>query len=110
MSRLTVRLPDSLHHQLVTQAESEGVSLNQYLVYSLSRQVSMGKYVVQPVPAEQVAAEAKAFEKLLASAPKAIAEEIKQVLDEREHITPEPELGPEATKHLEEISLIETES
>ncbi len=104
MSRLTVRLPDSLHHQLTVQAESEGVSLNQYLVYSLSRQVSMGKYVVQPVPTEQVEAEAKEFQEFLANAPKATPEKINQILNEREYISPEPELDPEAVKHLEELS------
>lgn len=102
MSRLTVRLPDSLHHQLIAQAKSEGVSLNQYLVYSLSRQASMGKYVVQPVPAEQLAAEAKAFEELLAKAPKASSAEIKQVLAERESVAPEAELDPEAVEYLEQ--------
>lgn len=37
MSRLTVRLPEALHHQLMCLAESEGVSLNQYIVYALTR-------------------------------------------------------------------------
>ncbi|MDZ4872493.1 MAG: hypothetical protein CLLPBCKN_001881 [Chroococcidiopsis cubana SAG 39.79] len=40
MSRLTVRLPETLHQQLVRLAESEGVSLNQYIVYALTRQVT----------------------------------------------------------------------
>ncbi len=31
MSRLSLRLPESLHHQLASQARHEGVSLNQYL-------------------------------------------------------------------------------
>ena len=39
MSRLTVRLPDSLHRQLTHQAEREGVSLNHYIVYTLTRTV-----------------------------------------------------------------------
>ncbi len=42
MSRLTLRLPESLHRLLVEQARREGVSLNQYLVYSLTRLVSAG--------------------------------------------------------------------
>ena len=41
MSRLTLRLPESLHHLLAEQARREGVSLNQYLVYSLTRLVSV---------------------------------------------------------------------
>ena len=63
----------------------------------------MGKYVVQPVSAEQVEAEAKEFQEFLANAPKATPKEIEQVLDEREHVAPESELDPEAVKHLEEI-------
>jgi len=37
MSRLTLRLPETLHHSLVEQAQAEGVSLNQFIVYSLTR-------------------------------------------------------------------------
>lgn len=40
MSRLTVRLPESLHRRLSTQAEREGISLNHYIVYSLTRAVT----------------------------------------------------------------------
>lgn len=39
MSRTTVRLPESLHRRLAEQAEREGVSLNHYIVYSLTRTV-----------------------------------------------------------------------
>lgn len=41
MGRLTLRLPDALHTQLETLARSEGVSLNQYLVYALTRQATL---------------------------------------------------------------------
>lgn len=37
MARLTVRLPDSLHDTLARRAESEGVSMNQFLVYALTQ-------------------------------------------------------------------------
>jgi muconolactone delta-isomerase len=37
MARLTVRLPDSLHEELVARAKAEGVSLNQFLVYALAK-------------------------------------------------------------------------
>jgi len=40
MSRLTLRLPESLHLRLVRQAKAEGVSLNQMIVYSLTRMTS----------------------------------------------------------------------
>ncbi|MBR1497156.1 MAG: toxin-antitoxin system HicB family antitoxin [Oscillospiraceae bacterium] len=35
--RLVLRLPRSLHRELKKEAAAEGVSLNQYLVYTLSR-------------------------------------------------------------------------
>ncbi|MGD9570081.1 MAG: type II toxin-antitoxin system HicB family antitoxin [Sedimentibacter sp.] len=34
--RITLRAPKSMHKMLVEQAESEGVSLNQYMIYLLS--------------------------------------------------------------------------
>ena len=34
-----LRIPKSLHRQLVEQARREGISMNQYCVYLLSRQV-----------------------------------------------------------------------
>lgn len=37
MSRLTLRLPESLHQTLVDQAKTEGISLNQLIVYLLTR-------------------------------------------------------------------------
>lgn len=40
MARLTLRLPESLHRELEEQAEREGVSLNQYIVFSLTRATS----------------------------------------------------------------------
>ncbi|MGB3292701.1 MAG: YlcI/YnfO family protein [Phormidesmis sp.] len=46
MKRLTLRLPENLHEQLSRLAESEGVSLNQYIVYLLTRQVA-SFYTVQ---------------------------------------------------------------
>ena len=57
MARLTVRLPDSLHHQLAEQARSEGVSLNQYIVFSLTRAGT----------ATQLGAQRDQFEALLAT-------------------------------------------
>jgi antitoxin HicB len=38
--RITLRTPKSLHRDLVEQAEKEGISLNQYIVYLLSKESS----------------------------------------------------------------------
>jgi hypothetical protein len=37
MARLTLRIPDSLHARLAERARREGVSMNQYVVFALSR-------------------------------------------------------------------------
>lgn len=37
--RITLRTPKSLHKNLVEQAEKEGISLNQYLIYLLSKEM-----------------------------------------------------------------------
>ena len=41
MTRTTLRLPESLYETLTRQAELEGVSLNQYMVYALPRIASV---------------------------------------------------------------------
>ncbi len=37
--RITLRAPKTLHRKLIEQAEKEGVSLNQYLLYLLSKEL-----------------------------------------------------------------------
>ena len=54
MARVTLRLPDSLHEQLAAQAEAEGVSMNQYLVYMLA----------QGSTAAEIASQREQFEEL----------------------------------------------
>lgn len=39
--RITLRTPKSLHRELVEQAEKEGISLNQYIIYLLSKEATM---------------------------------------------------------------------
>ncbi|HSQ39069.1 MAG TPA: toxin-antitoxin system HicB family antitoxin, partial [Anaerolineales bacterium] len=83
MSRLTLRLPDSLHLQLESLAENEQVSLNQYIVYALTRQTTLD-YTIQAIP-EKVLAEQRAhYTTLLQSLGQASFEEIERALDERE--------------------------
>lgn len=49
MARLTLRLPSTLHDELVALAKAEGVSLNQYIVNSLARQAASAS-VVEEMP------------------------------------------------------------
>jgi hypothetical protein len=67
MSRLTLRLPETLHCRLVQLAEGEGVSLNQYITYALTRQVSFASPTQQNLtPTEK----AEQFRQWIASFPK----------------------------------------
>ena len=65
MARLTVRLPESLHDILALRAEEEGVSLNQYLVYTLTKAAAV----------EGIASQRAKFKKLRSRFPDAEAEQ-----------------------------------
>lgn len=101
MSRLTVRLPDTLHDQLTVLADREGISLNQYIVYALTRQATLA-YLVEAVPEGAVAQQQASFTALLESLGQATFEEIETVLAEREEVEPEEGLTPEVTRRLRE--------
>jgi uncharacterized protein (DUF1778 family) len=85
MARLTLRLPESLHRQLKEQASIEGISLNQYIVYSLTRQAT--------------SAEAR-FTALRQSLRKGSDEEIEEALANREVVEPEPGLTADMVERL----------
>ena len=99
MGRLTVRLPDTLHHQLTALSQNEGVSLNQYIVYALTRQTTLA-YTVQRVPEEEIEQQRASFEALLASLGEASEDEIERVLAEREVVEPETNLEKVAVERL----------
>jgi hypothetical protein len=60
MSQLTLELPQTLHHQLETLAQSEGVSLSQYILFALTRQTTLS-YHVQSVPEKDIAQQRSDF-------------------------------------------------
>lgn len=101
MSRLTLRLPDSLHHQLEELASNEAVSLNQYIVYALTRQITMA-YTVQTVPDSVVAEQRAAYTALLQSLGEKSFEQIQEALAERENLPPEDGLSPEVVKRIKQ--------
>ncbi|MGK7953401.1 MAG: toxin-antitoxin system HicB family antitoxin [Xenococcaceae cyanobacterium] len=99
MSRLTLRLPETLHQQLANLAEREGISLNQYIVYALTRQV-LSAYTVQVIPEADRQQQQKNFDDLLAQLGKTGAKETEKVLSQREVVQPEPELTPDIVNRL----------
>ncbi len=99
MSPLTLRLPKTLHQQLIHLAESEGVSLNQYIVDALTRQVTL-PYVVRRVPEEEINQQKQAFKALLQELGEASSADLKIALAEREIVQPEEELNYEIVNRL----------
>jgi hypothetical protein len=65
MGRFTLRLPQTLHLELERRANAEGVSLNQYIIYALTRQVTPA-YSVEVATREDVQNQRRRFEELVA--------------------------------------------
>jgi hypothetical protein len=101
MGRLTVRLPDTLHHQLTTLAGKEGVSLNQYILYALTRQITLS-YVVETVSPTEIEKQQTSFEALLERLGEATSKELEQILTDREFVEPESEVEALAVNRLRE--------
>lgn len=101
MARFTVRLPDTLHEQLAELAQREGVSLNQYIVYALSRQTAL-PYSVQPVPKSSISRQGSEYAALLQHLGNVSFREIQEVLAERDEVEPEVGLKPEVIARLQE--------
>ena len=100
MSRLTLRLPDSLHRQLKAAARKENVSLNQFIVYALTRQMS--SYEIEETPAEEVRRQEENFFWLLEQLREGTPEEIRRALDAREPAEPEEVMAWPQVQQLRE--------
>ncbi len=101
MSRLTLRLPETLHQQLAQLAEGEGVSLNQYIVYALTRQAALAP-AIQAVPQPEVERQQQAFQSLINQLGLASSAEIESVLAAREQADPEADLSADVIARLKE--------
>ena len=101
MVLLTVRLPGTLHNQLTALAEREGISLNQYIVYALTRQATLA-YTVQAIPEQAVVQQRTSFTALLQSLGQASFDEIEAVMAEWGVVEPDPGLNPEVIMRLRE--------
>ncbi len=108
MSRLTLRLPETLHQQLAKVAEQEGVSLNQYIVYALTRQTANSPirgFTVDTISAQpdlEIEQQRSLFEALKDGLGEASAADIDSILADREVVSCEPELTTEMIDRLRE--------
>lgn len=101
MSRLTLRLPETLHQRLTSEAQEEGVSLNQYLVYLLSQRAKP-LYRVTAHSAQERRQQRKQFEQLLEELGPASPEDVQLALDSREATSGASNLTPEAAQEIRE--------
>jgi predicted HicB family RNase H-like nuclease len=101
VSRLTLRLPETLHQQLASLAEREGISLNQYIVYALTRQTTSA-YTVKMVPEAEVEREEQTFQSLIKRLGQASPTEVESILAARESAEPEPELSADLVARIKE--------
>jgi hypothetical protein len=99
MSRLTLRLPETLHRQLEELAQGEEISLNQYIVYALTRQVTLA-YTVQAVPEKAIAQQRATYTALLQTLGEASFNQIEQAMAEREEVPLENTLTTEVVQTI----------
>jgi len=90
MGRFTVRLPDTLHNELELQARHEGVSLNQFIVYTLTKKTAPA-YTIQMFPDTDIQQQRNRFNALLKQLGPPDQTITREFLDEREVEQPEDE-------------------
>lgn len=101
MGQLTLTLPETLHRQLESSAKHEGVQLDQYILYILSRQTNL-IYSIQVMTDEDITQQETNYAAFRQRWDTASAEEIKSFLADREVIEPEPDLPSEIILKLKQ--------
>jgi hypothetical protein len=99
MNEVTLQLPKTLYRHLENLAKKEDITLNQYILYALTRQMS-DEYMVRVVPEEDGVRQKESFDDLLRKWGKAPPSEVDKILDSREPVKPEADLDPEAVRRL----------
>lgn len=95
MTEVTLQVPDTLYYRLDRLAQEEGVALNQYILYVLTRQVTTGDVIKRVSPEEIKKQEAEYMALRSRWRALAVDKDVDQILAEREIAEPEPELTPE---------------
>ena len=93
-----IELNEAVHYY-ESLAEREAISLAQYIVYTLTRQMS-GGYTVRVVPEADVAKQRESFDSLLRNWGRISPAEADRILNGREPAEPEPDLPPEVVSRL----------
>ena len=99
MSRVMLQLPETLHCHVASQAQREGVSLQQYILYALTRQLAHS-YTVHVVSEEAVAQQQDQLRALLAELGQATPTLLTAAFAARDRSVLEPELTPAVRTRL----------
>lgn len=102
MSQLNLQLPETLHKQLTRLAEGEGVSLAQYVVYVLARQVDAA-YSVRIISESQIEQQREEFDQWVASSTACSEIEAAEILAERKPVGSDPDLSEAAITRFQSI-------
>ncbi|VAW31924.1 hypothetical protein MNBD_CHLOROFLEXI01-3651 [hydrothermal vent metagenome] len=100
MRRFTLRLPETLYQRLELLANGEGVSLNQYLLYSLTQHASRA-YRVYPVSKEEIKRQRAKYDELIKKLGSVSDDEFDAILAEGELTEPDSTIDPELAAHIE---------
>ncbi|MBL8187846.1 MAG: hypothetical protein JNK38_07550 [Acidobacteria bacterium] len=99
MNTVTLNLPDALYRQLEGLAQTEGLSLSQYLLNAMTAYAASNYRVRATSDAECLQQRAE-FLALLHRLGTVTEEELDRALAERDPIAPEPELSAETIAKL----------
>ncbi|MCO5193053.1 MAG: type II toxin-antitoxin system HicB family antitoxin [Anaerolineae bacterium] len=99
MRRFTLRLPETLFHRLEMLADSEGVSLNQYLVYALTQTVAR-VYQPEPLSQAEIARQHAQYDALMTSLGTVSDAEFERILAEGEPGGDDMRLDPETAARV----------
>jgi len=101
MANIQVNIPDTLRYQLEYISQNEGISVEQYIVYALTRQIMLTP-LIHKVPEQDVAYQHHDFTERIRRLGKVSYDELEKILEERESAIPEPVLKPEVISRLKQ--------
>lgn len=101
MRRFTLRLPETLFQKLEMLAEWEGVSLNQFLVYSLTKTAARA-YQVVPLSKEEIENQKVQYESVIDQLSEIGQETFDRIIAEGEPVERYNAINPELAERIEE--------
>ncbi len=101
MANIQINIPDTLRYQLEYISQNEGISVEKYIVYALTRQIMLTP-LIHKVPEKDVAYQHHDFTERIRRFGKVSYDELENILEERETAIPEPALKPEVISRLKQ--------